>query len=193
VSTGIIVAVFPSRDVLLKALDEVTQLTELDILRVAIVAKAKSGELVLLGDDISPDEGGVAGSALGAALTVFGLVQLGAFALPGVGPVIALGTGALIGGLIGRQTGRFAATMVDFGFRKEQIKDLALQLQEGHPALILEVQSFTDALNTLRTKLKPFRAELVEPLYRAKTGQLSIPAELSDQQSAESDAELSVS
>src|SRR5688572_4934817 len=123
-----VVAVFPSRMILTKALDHLTQLEDFEFLHAAIVAKARDGEIVILGDVLSADEGGLTGGTLGAAMTALGLVQLGALALPGVGPIVALGAGALVGGLIGRMTGRFAANLLEAGFRNNQIEELAEKL-----------------------------------------------------------------
>lgn len=176
---GIVVAVFPSRDILVRALDHVMKLNTLEIKRAAIVAKAKSGETVVIDDDLTPDEGGVAGGTLGVAMTTLGLVQLGALALPGVGPIIALGAGALVGGLVGRATGRFAANLLDFGYRNEQIQALAQMLEEGHPALVLEVDQLDNRLALLREELKGFKAELVEPIQKVQTGQLKPPSGVS--------------
>lgn len=168
-SHEIIVAIFPSRTVLTKALDRIKELNYLDIHRAAIVARATSGETIIVDDDISADEGGVAGGTLGAAMTAFGLVQLGALALPGVGPIIALGAGALVGGLVGRATGRFAANLIDFGFKNEQVEAMATELQAGHPALVLELRhDDPSVLVRLRGDLKPFHAELVERLPEAR-------------------------
>lgn len=171
-SDEIIVAIFPSRKVLTKALDHLVSLNDLHIQRAAIVAKAANGETIILDDDISADEGGIAGGTLGAAMTALGLVQLGALALPGVGPIIALGAGALVGGLVGRYTGRFAANLIDFGFKNTQVDELSQQLQAGHPALVLQFKDGKSVLSRLRDELKPFNAELVEPISRAKTGPL---------------------
>jgi len=163
-SGNIIVAVFPSRAVLTRALDRVVKLDYIDIQRAAIVAKAASGETIILNDDIGPDQGGIAGGTLGAAMTVLGLAQLGALALPGVGAIIALGTGALVGGLVGRATGRFAANFIDSGFHSDQIEALAERLQAGRPALILEVKNSYDVLPRLRQDLAAYKAELIEPM-----------------------------
>ena len=95
----IVLLVFPSRTVLTKALDRMAKLEYIDIRRGAIVAKAKTGETILLDDDVSPDQGGIAGGTLGATMGALGVAQLGALALPGVGPIIALGTAALVGAL----------------------------------------------------------------------------------------------
>jgi uncharacterized membrane protein len=166
----IIVAIFPSRAILTKALDRIKELDYLEIRRSAIVAKAASGETIVVNDDISPDEGGVAGGTLGAAMAAWSLAQLGALALPGVGAIIALGAGALVGGLVGRYTGRFAANLIDFGFKNEQVDAMAAQLEAGHPALVLELRNTSSVLHDLRDDLKPYRAELVERLQEARAG-----------------------
>lgn len=160
----LIVAVFPSRRVLVKALDHVMQLQDIDFIHAAIVARARDGEIVILGDELTPDEGGIAGGTLGAAISALGMVQLGALALPGVGPIIAVGAGALVGGLVGRMTGRFAANLLESGFRLEQVEGLTRRLQSGHPALVLEVPDAHAVLDRLREEMKAFQVELVERL-----------------------------
>jgi uncharacterized membrane protein len=175
-SSEIIVAIFPSRSILVRALAHITEMEDFNIRRAAIVARATSGETVHIDDDLSPDEGGVAGGTLGAAMTALGLVQLGALALPGVGPIIALGAGALVGGLVGRATGRFAANLVEIGFKDEQIQGLAEELEAGHPALVLELADAEQALPRLRQEMVAYKAELVEPIAKARTGQLRPPA-----------------
>jgi uncharacterized membrane protein len=169
-SNRIIVAVFPSRVILTKALDYLMELEDITLQRAAIVAKAASGETIILDDDISADEGGVTGGTLGATMGALGLVQLGALALPGVGPIIALGAGVLVGGLVGRVTGRFAANLLDFGFKNSQIEALAERLQEGHPALVFELADAAETLPRLREELKPYQAELAEPIDSAQLG-----------------------
>lgn len=163
-----IVAVFPSRVILTKALDHIMELNYLNIRHAAIIAKAKDGEIVILDDDISPNEGAIAGSTLGAAMTAFGLVQLGALTLPGIGPIIALGTGLVAGVLVGGVTGRVAASLIDFDYKSLQVRTLAAELKAGHPALVLDVEDSADILPRLREELRPYRAELVESLHEAR-------------------------
>ena len=127
-----------------------------------------STEVVILDDDISPHEGGIAGGTLGAAMGAFGLVQLGALTLPGIGPIIALGTGLVAGGLLGRAVGRVAASLMDFDYKNLQIKTLAAELRAGHPALVLELDDADAVLERLRAELTQYRAELVEPLHEAR-------------------------
>ena len=162
-----IVAVVPSRARLPKAHDRIMELDYLQVKYAAIVARANSGEVVVLDDDISPNEGGLAGGTLGAAITAFGLVQLGALALPGIGPIIALGSGLLAGGLVGNLTGRLVASIIDFDYKDYQVRALAAQLQAGHPALVLHVDQAPAMLDRLRAELTPYRAELVELLEDA--------------------------
>jgi uncharacterized membrane protein len=161
-STEIVVAVFPSRSLLTKALDHITNLKEFGVKRAAIIAKAVSGETVVLDDDIGADEAGVAGGTLGAAITALGLVQMGALTLPGIGAIIALGAGVLVGGLLGRTTGRFAANLLDFGFKNAQIEALAAKLQAGRPALVLEIVATESNLFRIRQELNLFQGEFLE-------------------------------
>jgi hypothetical protein len=159
-----IVAVFPSRVILTKALDHIMEMEDLEVRHAAIIARAHDGEIVIVDDDISPNEGGIAGGTLGAAMTALGLVQLGALTLPGIGPIIALGTGLVAGGVVGGLTGRVAAGLIDFDYKNLHIQGLAAQLEAGHPALVLELRDGEDILGRMRTELQPYRAEMVEPL-----------------------------
>lgn len=163
-ASELVVAIFPSRNTLTKALDHLMELKDLHIERAAIVAKANSGEVIVVDDDIGPDEGGITGGTLGAAMAALGMVQLGALAIPGIGAIIAIGAGALVGGLLGNVTGRFAANLLDSGFLSDQVQILSERLQAGHPALVMEVANVRAALPRLRDELEPYHAELVERL-----------------------------
>ena len=166
----IVLLVFPSRTVLTKALDRMAALDYVDIRRGAIVAKAKTGETTILDDDVSPDQGGIAGGTLGAAVSALGVAQLGALALPGVGAIIALGTAVLVGALVGRATGRFAANHVDFGFRVEQIEHLVAQLQADRPALVLDMKNADEILQKLKEDLRPYKFEIIKAAEPALAG-----------------------
>lgn len=168
-TADLVVAVFPSRRILIKALDHIIQLEDLDFIHAAIVTRARDGEIVVIGDEISADEGGVAGGTLGAGISLLGMVQLGALALPGVGPIIALGAGALVGSLIGGVTGRFASQFIETGLRVEQLEGLSDHLHGRHSALVLEVADARDVLDRLRAELKAFQAEIVERLPERRT------------------------
>ena len=166
----LIVAVFPSRKMLTKALDHLVEIADLEIQHAAIVAKARNGEVVVLNDELGPDEGGITGGTLGAGIAALGMVQFGALAIPGIGAIIAVGAGALVGGLLGRFTGRFAANLIESGYRKEEVDALASRLQTGHPALVLEVKHIDKALLRIREELISYRAELVEQMQAKSVG-----------------------
>ncbi len=163
-ANDLIVAIFPSRKMLTRALDHLVEITDLQIQHAAIVAKARNGEVVVLNDEIGPDEGGITGGTLGAGIAALGMVQFGALALPGIGAIIAVGAGALVGGLLGRMTGRFAVNLLESGYRKEEVETLSARLQAGHPALVLEVKDTLTALPKIRQELVSYRAELVEQM-----------------------------
>ena len=165
-SSELVVAIFPSRTTLTKALDHLMGIKDLHIEHAAIVAKANSGEVIFLDDDIGPDEGGITGGTLGAAIAALGVAQLGALAIPGVGALIAVGAAALVGGLLGNVTGRLAANLVDSGFKPDHdhVSSLSGRLEAGHPALILEVANAHAILDRLKAELQPYRAELVDQL-----------------------------
>lgn len=172
---NIVVAVFPSRKTLVRALDHLTDNPIVDIKRAAVVAKASSGETVFVDDDLSADEGGIAGGAFGALVGVLGFVSMGALALPGVGPVVALGAGVVIGGFAGHITGRVTAGLLKGGLRDELLATVTNSLEAGHPALLLQVDDAVKALDILRDALKPFRVETIESIH---TTALNPPANL---------------
>ncbi len=162
-ATETIIAVFPSRSALTKALDFIMALDDLKVQRAAIVAQAESGTLVVA-DDISADEGAIAGGTLGALLTALGLVQFGVLSLPAAQVLLVLGLGVLIGGLLGGLIGRFGAGLLDAGFRTQRIDAIGRRLQPGHPALLLELSDDIENLPRLRHELKAYRAQIVTHL-----------------------------
>ncbi|MCL4248555.1 MAG: hypothetical protein KJ065_10455 [Anaerolineae bacterium] len=158
----LVLAIFPSRSTLAKALDHLMNTQEIEIKRAAVLTRANTGELLVVGDEIGPEEGVVAGGTFGAALAALGMVQLGALALPGVGPILAIGVGALAGGVLGGATGRFAATLRESGFEQAHVELLADRLQMGHPALLLEILDASKHVALLRKELSAYNAEVVE-------------------------------
>ena len=166
-NTNIVVAVFPSRKIMLRALNHLTDTENILITRAAVVAKAATGEFVVLDDDMSPGEGTLAGAVLGGAVAALGMIQLGAFTLPLFGAIFALIAAAMVGALLGSVVGRFVAQWVDSGFPGEVFQALSQRLEEGHPALVIELAQPDVALAKLRQALSGYNAELVEPLNRA--------------------------
>ena len=158
----LLISTFSSREEMLHAFDAVTMKHNNHIKHAAVISRPNENEVVIMDDDLSPDEGAIAGSAMGAAMMGLGVLQMGAWVLPGIGPFLAVGAGALAGALVGNLTGRFAATMIDFGFDNEQIEAVAKRLGTGQPALVIEFDDTVD-MATVRADIAPFGAEIVDP------------------------------
>ena len=158
-----IIAVFPSRGSLIDAVERVKALDYLKIKHSAVIVKADDGETVVLEDDISVSEGSIAGGTLGSLMGALGIAGLGAFLLPGVGPIIAIGAGALLGGLIGGATGGLTASLIDLGIKDEQLDELAAHLSAGRVAMVLDTEADESVLARLEQDLLPFEAEISTP------------------------------
>lgn len=165
----LIVAVFPTRNLLLQALAQIKTLESIEIRRAAIVSINQDGETVVVDDDLSAAEGGPAGMVLGGFLAAAGMVFLGATRLPGVGPVIAIVAGTIIGAIIGRLTGSFAANLLDFGFPRDITNDIASQLKHGQPALLVESKKDDDNFSALREVFENFEVDTVQRLEDEET------------------------
>jgi uncharacterized membrane protein len=160
--SAIIVALFPSRESLTHALTHLKQTHPEWLDHAAVITSAADGEIRVLEDDLAPDEGGIAGGTMGAALMAFGMLQMGALTLPGIGPVLAVGGGALVGALIGGAAGAFTAKLLDFGFQNAQIDSLALKLGGGQPALVLELED-SRIIPAVQQALTGFEVEWMKP------------------------------
>lgn len=165
--TSIVVAVFPSNNTLTRALDYLVENNIVDIKRAAVVSRAKDGETIILDDDLSPNEGALAGGAMGALMATVGVIQLGAFALAGVEPFIVLATGGIAGVLFGGVVGHYLANLIDVGFKNDEIEALSAQLKKGHSALMLELDDASKVLEKLQQELRAFNAEWIETLTQA--------------------------
>jgi uncharacterized membrane protein len=159
----VIVLVFPSRGVMVDAVDRLKSLDYIDVKNTALIAKAEDGEVIISEDDLSAAEGRVTGGTLGSLIAALGVAQLGAFLLPGVGPIIAIGAGALLGALVGGAAGGVAAGLIDFGFDNDQLESLAEHLQNGKTAVVAEVEEHGDVLPRLQDDLKPYDVEVMTP------------------------------
>ncbi|NDJ59851.1 MAG: hypothetical protein GYB67_01930 [Chloroflexi bacterium] len=157
----LIMLVFPSRETVPETVDHVQALDYVKIKHSAVMTKAEDGETVVFEDDVHPNEGSIAGGTLGALMGSLGIAQLGAFLLPGVGPIIALGAGALIGGLVGGATGGLTAGLLDLGFKEEELQQLSAQLETGRLAVIMEVDGEADTVARLRGDLAQFEIEVI--------------------------------
>lgn len=161
-ASQLLIATFSSREEMLRAFDALTMKHTNHIKHAAVISRPNENEVVIMDDDLSPDEGAIAGSAMGAAMMGLGVLQMGAWVLPGIGPFLAVGAGALAGALIGNLTGRFAATLIDFGFDNEQIELVAKRLGTGQPALVVEFDETVD-MGSVRQELAPFGGEVIDP------------------------------
>ncbi|PJF24855.1 MAG: hypothetical protein CUN53_15720 [Phototrophicales bacterium] len=142
--------------------DAAVKLLDLDYVKpkhTALIARAESGEVTILDDDINPNEGAVAGGTLGTIMGAMGVAQLGALLLPGIGPVIALGAGALVGALVGGVAGSAAAAAIDMGINDHALKTLAGHLEQDRVALVFETDSDGDLIERLRADLEPLSIE----------------------------------
>lgn len=160
----LLVAVFPTRNLLLQALAHIKTLESVDIKRAAIVSINQDGETVVVADGLSAAEGGPAGMVLGGVLAAGGMFILGATRLPGIGPALAIAVGSVIGAIVGRLTGSFAAKLLDFGFPRALTNDIATQLQPGQPALLVETIQDDRTLPSLKAAFAEYEAQTVTRL-----------------------------
>lgn len=157
----VVMFVFPTRGRLVDATEAIRENKHVKILHSAVIAKAETGEALVLDDDVNPDEGAIAGGTLGSLMGALGIANLGAFLLPGIGPIIAIGAGALLGGLIGGVTGGLSAGAIDLGIDNRLLNDLARSLEQGRAAMVLEIEGDEPALAQLESMLSAYDATLI--------------------------------
>jgi len=159
----VVMLIFPSRETMLDAVDRIKSLSYAKMTHSALIAKAEDGEVTVFEDDINPNEGGIAGGTLGGLMGALGIAGLGAFLLPGVGPILAIGAGALLGGLVGGATGGITAGMLDMGIDNKALDTLATHLSAGRIAMVVELEGDDQTMvSRLGEDLKPFQAEIVQ-------------------------------
>lgn len=160
---NVVMLILPTRGALIDVHDRINQLGYASVKRAAVIAKAADGEVQILDDDIKVDEGSITGGTLGAMISAVGVAGLGAFLLPGVGAILAIGAASLIGGLVGGATGGTLAGLIDNGFNDQQLRDLSTRLDAGEVAVVYEVDGDTATLSRLRSDLASFNAEVIMP------------------------------
>lgn len=160
----IIVAVFPSRQILAKAIDNVVSGIAADVQKAAVVARSKTGKILVVHDDLGHEEGGLFGAIAGSVVSAIAAAALGAFTLPGLNLIPVLSVGLVLGAVIGWIVGGVFARFVRFGLPRRTVEVVAATLQEGKPALLLRVKDAKAILPRLKTELEPYRVELVEQL-----------------------------
>lgn len=160
----IIVAVFPSQRGLLKALDHLLEEAVIDVRKAAVVIKSKTGEIMVLDDDLSSEDGGLLGSIFGAAIASIGLGLIGLWTIPGVNPLLVLLSAFLLGAFPGGLVGQFVSRTVRFSFERPYIDKIADKLQHGTSALMLRVEDASTLLPRLQVELQPYQAVIVDHL-----------------------------
>jgi len=142
-------------------IDWVKTLSGVQIQHTALLAKAKDGETTIYEDDISPNEGAIAGGTLGALLGSIGMAGLGALLLPGVGAVLALGAGGLVGGVLGGTIGSVTSRLIDFGIKDAQLERLARVLHNDRVALALQITANDEQLGLIDAHVRALGGEVV--------------------------------
>ncbi len=158
----IIIVIFPSRRILVKALDHLLEVA-VDIRQAAVIAKSQTGKILVLNDDLSGDDGGLVGGIAGAVIGALAVAGAGLVVIPG-NLLTVLAVGALIGGVVGGLVGRLIASTMRFGFARPYVNAIADRLQTGNSALMLRVEDAATLLPKLKNELEPYRAELIEQL-----------------------------
>jgi hypothetical protein len=164
-SGKVVVAVFPSRDLLTNALDHITNLGDVAVRRAAIVARAASGEMVILDDKISANDGGFVGGVIGGILGAFLIGQQGALELTGFPSIMMLALGFIMGVLIGAPVAWFLADRFALNKKFNRFTALAPRIPTGRLALILEIKRDDVMHKLLIHELNQFQAEFVSSDY----------------------------
>lgn len=158
----IIVVIFPSRRILVKALDHLLDVA-VDVRQAAVIAKSQTGKVFVVNDDLSGADGGLVGGIAGAVIGAVAVAGAGWIVITG-NVALVLAVGAVIGGIIGGIVGRLIASTVRFGFARPYVNAIADRLQTGHSALMLRVEDAATLLPRLKDELAPYRGEIVEQL-----------------------------
>ena len=156
-----IMIVFPTRGSLVDATDKLHQIAGLQTHGTALISRAEHGEVTIYEDDITPAEGAITGGTLGGLIGALGIAGLGAFLLPGIGPIIAIGAGALAGGLIGGATGGVTAKMVDHGINNQLLAELARQMADNEIAVVMDIEGTAGQLKEVEADIAEFQGKLV--------------------------------
>lgn len=156
-----IMIVFPTRGHLVDATDQVHKIAGLHIHGTALISRAEHGEVTIYEDDITPAEGAITGGTLGGLIGALGIAGMGAFLLPGIGPIIAIGVGALAGGLIGGATGGVTAKVVDHGINNHLLDELARQMEDNEIAVVMDIEGGAEQLHEVEADIAQYEGKLV--------------------------------
>lgn len=173
----IVMIVFPTRGSMVDATDRLNHIDGLHIHQTALIVRAEKGEVTIFEDDITPVEGAITGGTLGGLIGALGVAGLGAFLLPGIGPIVAIGAGALAGGLIGGATGGVTARVVDHGLSNHLLNELARQLAENEIAVVLDLEGSDEMLRQAEISMAEYKGKVVviQPPAAAPNGPDTLP------------------
>lgn len=153
---------FPSQaETVQTAVDWMKALPGVHIHHTALLAKAQDGETTIYEDDISPNEGAIAGGTLGSLLATIGVAGMGALLLPGVGAVLALGASGVIGGLLGGTIGNLTSRAIDFGLKDADLERLARVLANDRIALAMQVEASEESMTQIESHITTLGGEVV--------------------------------
>lgn len=156
-----LIAIFKSRQEVMKAVDQLSEVELVEISRTAVVARSPNGNTVVVGSHLTPEEAGLVGGIAGALILALWTTQVGLFDLTNLATLVILIIAAAFGGFVGRLIGRSITNMVTFGSRHPEVEAAAEHLKLGQAALIVEVET-PEALHQLRQELAHFNAEVLE-------------------------------
>ena len=117
-------------------------------------------------DDVDEHEGAATGASIGAAVGGAGglLAGLGIMAIPGIGPVVAVGwlASTLVGALAGAATGGIVGALVDAGVSKEDAEVYSEAIRRG--GTLVTVQADDNQVSTVEAVLN--RHQPIDPMRR---------------------------
>lgn len=117
-------------------------------------------------DDVDEHEGAATGAGIGAAVGGAGglLAGLGIMAIPGIGPVVAVGwlASTLVGALAGAATGGIVGALVDAGVSKEDAEVYSEAIRRGGTLLTVQAEdNQAPAVEAILNRHQP-----IDPLRR---------------------------
>jgi hypothetical protein len=117
-------------------------------------------------DDVDEHEGAATGAGIGAAVGGAGglLAGLGIMAIPGIGPVVAVGwlASTLVGAIAGAATGGLVGALVDAGVSKDDAEVYSEAIRRG--GTLVTVQADDNQLSTVEAILN--RHQPIDPMRR---------------------------
>ncbi|HWP95829.1 MAG TPA: DUF1269 domain-containing protein [Syntrophomonadaceae bacterium] len=137
------------------------ELQEKGLKEISILGKDNRGK----GDNKGKDEDGIGwglssatmkGGAIGGVAGL--VVGAGLLAIPGIGPIIAMGP--LAAALGGAATGGVAGALVDYGIPKEQSDFYETKIKEGNTVMIIKANE--DKTDTIASILRNYGAKDVK-------------------------------